>query len=52
MNFEAFLGFTAFTTRKQTGRDVIDFIKYRQLVAQGALVDDGFAAQVLGTPKA
>jgi 6-oxo-cyclohex-1-ene-carbonyl-CoA hydrolase len=31
---------------------VIDFIKYRQLVAEGAQFDDKFAEQVLAKPKA
>jgi 6-oxo-cyclohex-1-ene-carbonyl-CoA hydrolase len=47
---EAFLGFSAFNTKKITGADVVDFVKYRQLVAQGALVDDDFFEQVLGKP--
>jgi 6-oxo-cyclohex-1-ene-carbonyl-CoA hydrolase len=51
MNFEAWLGFNAFDTKKVTGADTIDFVKYRQLQAQGALFDDAFAAQVLGRPK-
>ena len=29
---EAFLGFHAFSTRKQTGADLIDFVRYRQLL--------------------
>jgi 6-oxo-cyclohex-1-ene-carbonyl-CoA hydrolase len=52
MNFEAYLGFNAFDSKKVTGQDVIDFVKYRQLTAEGALIDDDFAAQVLGKPKA
>ena len=48
---EAFLGFGAFNTKKITGTDTIDFIKYRQLVADGALVDEQFMEQVLGKPK-
>ena len=52
MNFEAWLGFNAFDTKKVTGADTIDFVKYRQLQAQGAVFDDDFAAQVLGKPKA
>ncbi|GAB4440335.1 MAG: hypothetical protein OHK0026_06400 [Rhodocyclaceae bacterium] len=51
MNFEAWLGFNAFDTKKLTGKDTIDFVKYRQLTAQGALFDDAFAAQVMGRPK-
>jgi 6-oxo-cyclohex-1-ene-carbonyl-CoA hydrolase len=52
MNHEAYLGFNAFDAKKATGKDVIDFIKYRQLVAEGALFDDKFAEQVLAKPKA
>jgi 6-oxo-cyclohex-1-ene-carbonyl-CoA hydrolase len=48
---EAFLGFSAFNTRKITGTDVIDFVRYRQLVARGEAMDDEFFAQVLGTPR-
>ncbi len=51
MNQEAFEGFTAFATRKQTGKDVIDFVKYRQLVAEGAQIDDDFHASVLPKPR-
>jgi len=39
-------GFNASSTRKLTGRDVIDFVMYRQLRAQGALTVDDFAAAV------
>ncbi|MDW7708889.1 MAG: 6-oxocyclohex-1-ene-1-carbonyl-CoA hydratase [Deferrisomatales bacterium] len=48
---EAFLGFTAFSTKKLTGEDVIDFIKYRQLVAEGRLMDEAAFEAVLGKPK-
>jgi len=51
MNHEAWLGFNAFDSKKQTGKDVIDFVKYRQLVASGALFDERFAEQVLAKPK-
>ncbi|MBF0477662.1 MAG: 6-oxocyclohex-1-ene-1-carbonyl-CoA hydratase [Deltaproteobacteria bacterium] len=51
MSVEAFLGFTAFNTKKITGKDVIDFIKFRQLVAQGALMDEKVFAEVLGKPQ-
>jgi len=51
MSGEAFLGFHAFSTRKMTGTDTIDFIKYRQLVAQGAIMDDDAFAQVLKAPE-
>jgi len=50
MSGEAFLGFTAFNTKKITGTDVIDFVKYRQLTAKGALMDDEFFEQVLAKP--
>ncbi len=51
MSTEAFLGFNAFNTKKITGQDVIDFIKYRQLIAQGADFDDAFKEAVLPKPK-
>ncbi len=51
MNHEAYVGFTAFATRKQTGKDVIDFVKFRQLVAAGAHFDDDFHAAVLPKPR-
>jgi len=51
MSSEAFLGFHAFNTRKITGKDTIDFIRYRQLLAEGRLVDEDFFAEVLAKPK-
>jgi len=48
---EAFLGFGAFNTKKITNVDTIDFLKYRQLVAEGALVDESFMEKVLGKPQ-
>ena len=51
MSSEAFLGFTAFNTRKITGKDTIDFIEYRRLLAAGHAVDDELFAAVLGTPQ-
>ena len=51
MTTEAFLGFNAFNTKKITGTDVIDFIKYRQLIAQGKEVDEEFMEAVLAKPK-
>jgi 6-oxocyclohex-1-ene-carbonyl-CoA hydrolase len=50
MSVEAFLGFTAFNTKKQTGRDTIDFVRFRQLIADGATMDDDAFAEVLGQP--
>ena len=50
MATEAFLGFHAFNTKKITGMDVIDFIKFRQLQAEGHPFDEEFMAAVLGKP--
>jgi 6-oxo-cyclohex-1-ene-carbonyl-CoA hydrolase len=50
MATEAFLGFHAFNTKKITGQDTIDFIKYRQLIAEGRQMDDEAFAEVLGKP--
>ncbi|MEM4728633.1 MAG: 6-oxocyclohex-1-ene-1-carbonyl-CoA hydratase [Thermoplasmata archaeon] len=50
MSTEAFLGFNAFNTRKLTGSDVIDFIKYRQLLAEGRRVDEALEEAVLAKP--
>ena len=50
MSSEAFLGFHAFNTKKITGKDTIDFIKYRQLIAEGRLVNEDFFAEVLAKP--
>ncbi len=51
MSSEAYLGFTAFNSRKLTGQNTIDFIKYRQLIAEGRLVDEDLFAEVLPAPK-
>ena len=51
MNHEAYLGFSAFDAKKATGKDVIDFVRYRQLVAEGHVFDEDFAEQVLAKPK-
>ncbi|MGD8521427.1 MAG: 6-oxocyclohex-1-ene-1-carbonyl-CoA hydratase [Desulfobacterales bacterium] len=51
MNFEAYLGFNAFNTKKITGQDVIDFIEYRKRQAQGDAFDVEFMAAVLGKPQ-
>jgi 6-oxo-cyclohex-1-ene-carbonyl-CoA hydrolase len=50
MSSEAFLGFTAFNTKRITGKDTIDFIKYRQMIAAGHAVDDELFEAVLGKP--
>jgi 6-oxo-cyclohex-1-ene-carbonyl-CoA hydrolase len=51
MSSEAFLGFTAFNTKKITGQDTIDFIKYRQLISAGRTVNEDLFEEVLGQPK-
>ena len=51
MQGEAFLGFGAFNTKKITGTDVIDFIKFRQAVAAGEAMGDELFAKVLGKPQ-
>jgi 6-oxocyclohex-1-ene-carbonyl-CoA hydrolase len=47
MNTEAYLGFNAFNNKKLTGKDVIDFIKYRQLLAEGKTFDQELVDAVL-----
>jgi 6-oxo-cyclohex-1-ene-carbonyl-CoA hydrolase len=47
---EAFLGFSAFNNRKLTGVDVIDFVRYRQLIAAGEPLGDELFEQVLARP--
>ena len=51
MSGEAFFGFGAFNTKKITGKDVIDFIKFRQNVAEARPWDEEMFAEVLGKPK-
>jgi 6-oxo-cyclohex-1-ene-carbonyl-CoA hydrolase len=51
MSTEAPLGFNAFNSRKETGKDVIDFILYRQLVAQGHPIDAALAEKVMPKKK-
>jgi len=48
---EAFLGFSAFNSRKQTGKDTIDFIRYRQLLAEGRMMNEELFAEVLPAPE-
>ncbi|MBU2548608.1 MAG: 6-oxocyclohex-1-ene-1-carbonyl-CoA hydratase [Proteobacteria bacterium] len=52
MNYEAFLGFGAFNTKKLTGQDVIDFVEFRRQIARGAPMNDEAFAKVLAEPKA
>ncbi len=47
MATEAFLGFHAFNNKKLTGKDTIDFIKYRQLLAEGHPFDEELIEAVL-----
>jgi 6-oxo-cyclohex-1-ene-carbonyl-CoA hydrolase len=51
MMAEAYLGFNAFNSKKATGEDVIDFVKNRQLIAQGLPVDEAFMEAVLPKPQ-
>jgi 6-oxo-cyclohex-1-ene-carbonyl-CoA hydrolase len=51
MGYEAFLGFNAFNTKKITGQDTIDFIKWRQKIAAGARADDLAFGDVMGKPQ-
>jgi len=51
MGYEGFLGFNAFNTRKITGTDVVDFIRWRQLLAEGAPSTMETFAKVLGKPR-
>jgi len=51
MGGEAFLGFGAFNTKKITGQDTIDFIKFRQNIAQCKTWDMDMFAEVLGKPQ-
>ncbi|MFC1928102.1 6-oxocyclohex-1-ene-1-carbonyl-CoA hydratase [Chloroflexota bacterium] len=51
MQGEAFLGFTAFNTKRITGKDTIDFVKFRQMQAEGHALDDEMFEAVLGKPK-
>lgn len=51
MQGEAFLGFNAFNTKSLTGKDTIDFIKFRQMQAEGHPLDDELYEAVLGKPR-
>ena len=51
MATEAYLGFHAFNNKKLTGKDVIDFVKYRQLLAVGHPFDDELIEAILPKPK-
>jgi 6-oxo-cyclohex-1-ene-carbonyl-CoA hydrolase len=51
MATEAFLGFNAFNTKKLTGQDTIDFVRYRQLIAEGHEMDEAAFEAVMGRPQ-
>jgi 6-oxo-cyclohex-1-ene-carbonyl-CoA hydrolase len=51
MGYEAFLGFNAFNTKKITGSDTIDFIKWRQKIAEAAPATSETFAEVFASPK-
>lgn len=51
MGGEAFLGFGAFNTKKITGQDTIDFIKFRQNIAESRGWDMDMFAEVMGKPE-
>ncbi len=51
MGYEAFLGFNAFSTKKLTGRDVIDFIKWRQKIAEAEPITPETFEEVLASPQ-
>ncbi|MBI9087436.1 MAG: 6-oxocyclohex-1-ene-1-carbonyl-CoA hydratase [Desulfobacterales bacterium] len=51
MSGEAFLGFGAFNTKKITGADTVDFIKFRQNIADCRTWDMEMFAEVMGKPK-
>jgi 6-oxo-cyclohex-1-ene-carbonyl-CoA hydrolase len=51
MGGEAFLGFGAFNTKKITGQDTIDFVKFRQNIAESKSWDMDMFAEVMGKPK-
>ena len=51
MGGEAYLGFGAFNTKKITGKDTIDFIKFRQNIADTRTWDMDMFAEVFGKPE-
>jgi len=51
MGGEAYLGFGAFNTKRITGKDTIDFIKFRQNIADTRAWDMDMFAEVLGKPQ-
>jgi 6-oxo-cyclohex-1-ene-carbonyl-CoA hydrolase len=51
MGGEAFLGFGAFNTKRITGKDTIDFIKFRQSIANSETWDMEMFAKVFRKPQ-
>ena len=51
MSGEAYLGFGAFNTKRITGKDTIDFIKFRQNITDMKTWDMDMFAEVLGKPQ-
>ena len=51
MGGEAFLGFGAFNTKRKTGTDRIDFLKFRQNIADSRTWDMEMFAEVMGKPQ-
>ena len=50
MATEAYLGFHAFNSRKLTGKDTIDFVKYRNLLMEGHAFDAELIEAVMPKP--
>jgi len=52
MNYEAYMGFNAFNTKKITGKDTVDFIRYRQLVGEGKEIGEEMYEEIFAKPQA
>jgi len=51
MQGDAFMGFNAFHTKSMTGKDTIDFIKLRQMLAKGHPYNDELYEAVIPKPQ-
>jgi 6-oxo-cyclohex-1-ene-carbonyl-CoA hydrolase len=51
MQGDAFMGMNAFSTKSITGQDTIDFVKLRQMLAEGHPYDDELFEAVMPKPK-
>ena len=51
MGGEAFLGFGAFNTKRITGQNTIDFIKFRQNIAEMKTWGMDMFAEAMGKPQ-